>query len=107
MRQAPLADDWRDVADFVLGLVGMGRVQQQFFPDSSRPEVLVDIWFPEGTALRANEEVTLRVEQRFLKLEGVETVSEWIGSGVPRFYLPLDQVFPQNNVSQFIIVARI
>ena len=91
---------------FVLGLVGMGRVQQQFFPDSSRPEVLVDIWFPEGTALRANEEVTLRVEQRFLKLEGVETVSEWIGSGVPRFYLPLDQVFPQNNVSQFIIVAK-
>lgn len=91
---------------FALGLVGMGRVQQQFFPDSSRPEVLVDIWFPEGTALRANEEVTLRVEQRFLKLEGVETVSEWIGSGVPRFYLPLDQVFPQNNVSQFIIVAK-
>ena len=66
----------------------------------------MDIWFPEGTALRANEEVTLRVEQRFLKLEGVETVSEWIGSGVPRFYLPLDQVFPQNNVSQFIIVAK-
>lgn len=91
---------------FALGLVGMGRVQQQFFPDSSRPEVLVDIWFPEGTALRANEEVSLRVEQRFLKLEGVETVSEWIGSGVPRFYLPLDQVFPQNNVSQFIIVAK-
>ncbi|MDR2297389.1 MAG: efflux RND transporter permease subunit [Comamonas sp.] len=91
---------------FALGLAGMGRVQQQFFPDSSRPEVLVDIWFPEGTALRANEDVTLRVEQRFLKLEGVETVSEWIGSGVPRFYLPLDQVFPQNNVSQFIIVAK-
>ncbi|MDR0215308.1 MAG: efflux RND transporter permease subunit [Comamonas sp.] len=91
---------------FALGLAGMGRVQQQFFPDSSRPEVLVDIWFPEGAALRANEDVTLRVEQRFLKLEGVETVSEWIGSGVPRFYLPLDQVFPQNNVSQFIIVAK-
>ena len=91
---------------FALGIVGMGRVQQQFFPDSSRPEVLVDIWFPEGTALHANEEVTLRVEQHFMKLEGVASVSEWIGSGVPRFYLPLDQVFPQNNVSQFIIVAK-
>jgi multidrug efflux pump subunit AcrB len=50
---------------FVLGLAGMGKVQQQFFPDSSRPEVLVDIWFPEGTSLQANEEVTLRVEKRF------------------------------------------
>jgi multidrug efflux pump subunit AcrB len=41
-----------------------------------------------------------------LQLDGVESVSEWIGSGAPRFYLPLDQVFPQNNVSQFILVAK-
>jgi len=91
---------------FALGLVGMSRVQQQFFPDSSRPEVLVDIWFPEGTSLAANEAVTRRVEERFMQLDGVRTVSEWVGSGVPRFYLPLDQVFPQNNVSQFILVAQ-
>lgn len=90
---------------FVLGLVGMSKVQQQFFPDSSRPEVLVDLWFPEGTGMAANEAVTRRLESRLMGLDGVDTVSEWIGSGVPRFYLPLDQVFPQNNVSQFIIVA--
>ena len=105
-----IAHRWTTIAItvlvFALGLAGMARVQQQFFPDSSRPEVLVDIWFPEGTALAANEAVTHRVERRFLQLDGVETVSEWIGSGVPRFYLPLDQVFPQNNVSQFILVAR-
>jgi multidrug efflux pump len=40
---------------FALGIVGMGKVQQQFFPDSSRPEILVDIWFPEGTSFAANE----------------------------------------------------
>ncbi|MBW8720485.1 MAG: efflux RND transporter permease subunit, partial [Polaromonas sp.] len=67
---------------FALGIVGMGKVQQQFFPDSSRPEIIVDIWFPEGT------------------------VSTWLGSGVPRFYLPLDQVFPQTNVSQMIVVPK-
>ena len=89
---------------FVLGIVGMGRVQQQFFPDSSRPEVLVDLWFPEGTAFKANEAVTQAVEQRLLKEPGVQTVSTWIGSGVPRFYLPLDQVFPQTNVSQLIVI---
>jgi len=89
---------------FVLGIVGMGRVQQQFFPDSSRPEILVDLWFPEGTSFKANEAVTQAVEQRLLKAQGVQTVSTWIGSGVPRFYLPLDQVFPQANVSQIVVI---
>jgi len=89
---------------FVLGLVGMGRVQQQFFPDSSRPEVLVDLWFPEGTSFKVNETVTQAVEQRLLKQEGVQSVSSWIGSGLPRFYLPLDQVFPQANVSQIMVI---
>ena len=94
------------VLTFALGIVGMGQVQQQFFPDSSRPEVLVDIWFPEGTSFAANQAVTQRLEARLLQEEGVDTVSTWIGSGVPRFYLPLDQVFPQSNVSQFIIVPK-
>jgi multidrug efflux pump len=91
---------------FALGIAGMGRVQQQFFPDSSRPEIMVDLWFPEGTSFAANEETTKRVEQRLLKEAGVSSVSAWIGSGVPRFYLPLDQVFPQTNVSQFIVLAE-
>lgn len=90
---------------FALGIVGMGKVQQQFFPDSSRPEIMVDIWFPEGISFAANEEVAKRVEQRVMKEEGVKTVSTWVGSGVPRFYLPLDQVFPQTNVSQLIVLA--
>ncbi|PIT76542.1 efflux RND transporter permease subunit [Limnohabitans sp. B9-3] len=101
---------WKAIAAtvllFALGIVGMGRVQQQFFPDSSRPEILVDLWFPEGTSLKANEAVTQAVEQRMLQQEGVQTVSTWIGSGVPRFYLPLDQVFPQTNVSQLIVVPQ-
>jgi len=91
---------------FGLGIVGMGKVQQQFFPDSSRPEILVDLWFPEGTSFAANEEVARRVEERLRKEEGVTTVTTWIGSGVPRFYLPLDQVFPQTNVSQLIVLAK-
>ncbi|MFT4195857.1 efflux RND transporter permease subunit [Ottowia sp.] len=89
---------------FVLGLAGMGKVQQQFFPDSSRPEILVDLWFPEGTSFAANEEVAKRVEERLLVEPGVTGATLWVGSGVPRFYLPLDQVFPQTNVSQFILV---
>ena len=91
---------------FALGIVGMGRVPQQFFPDSSRPEIMVDIWFPEGTSFAANEVTARRVEQRLMQEEGVASVSSWIGSGVPRFYLPMDQVFPQTNVSQLIVLPK-
>jgi len=91
---------------FVLGIAGMGRVQQQFFPDSSRPEVLLDAWLPEGSSLAVNEEIALRIEARLMKEPGVSSVSTWVGSGVPRFYLPLDNIFPQSNVSQFIILPK-
>lgn len=91
---------------FALGIVGMGKVQQQFFPDSSRPEILVDLWSPEGTSFVANEEVTRRVERRLLGTEGVTGVTTWVGSGVPRFYLPLDQIFPQTNASQLIVQPK-
>ena len=91
---------------FALGIVGMGKVQQQFFPDSSRPEIMLDIWFPEGTSFAANEVTAKRVEARLLKEEGVMSVTTWVGSGVPRFYLPLDQVFPQTNVSQLIVLPK-
>jgi multidrug efflux pump subunit AcrB len=94
------------VLTFALGIAGMGKVQQQFFPDSSRPEILVDIWFPEGTSFAANEEASRRVEQRLMAEAGVASVSAWVGSGVPRFYLPLDQVFPQTNVTQFIVMPQ-
>jgi multidrug efflux pump len=94
------------IGSLVLGIVGMGKVQQQFFPDSSRPEIIVDLWFPEGTSYAANEAVTKRVEARVMKLEGIENVTTWVGSGVERFVLVLDQVFPQSNVSQMVVLPK-
>ncbi len=94
------------LASFALGLAGMGRVQQQFFPDSSRPELVVDLWLPEGSTLQQSELIAQRFETRLMQEAGVASVTTWIGSGVPRFYLPLDQVFPQGNVSQAIVLPR-
>ena len=94
------------VASFALGIVGMGKVQQQFFPDSSRPELLVDLWLPEGSTVQQSEAIAHRFEARLRQEAGVATVTTWIGSGVPRFYLPLDQVFPQSNVSQAIVLPK-
>ena len=94
------------VATFGLGIFGMGKVQQQFFPDSSRPEVLLELWYPEGTSFAANEATTARVEARLMQEAGVHSVTTWIGAGVPRFYLPLDSIFQQSNVSQIIILPK-
>ena len=94
------------VATFALGIVGMGKVQQQFFPDSSRPEIIVDFWLPEGATFAASEEVAKRFEKRMLAEPGVQSVTTWVGSGVPRFYLPLDQVFAQTNVTQLIVLPQ-
>ncbi len=94
------------LASFALGLAGMGRVQQQFFPDSARPELVVDLWLPEGSTVQQSEAVAQRFEARMLKEPGVQDVTTWIGSGVQRFYLPLDQIFPQSNVSQSILLPK-
>ncbi len=94
------------VASLALGVFGMSKVQNQFFPDSSRLEVLVDLWYPEGTSFVANEAVTKRVEQRLMQLDEVASTTTWVGSGVPRFALTVDQIFPQSNVSQILMLAR-
>jgi multidrug efflux pump subunit AcrB len=105
-----VVNKWKTIvitlALFALGIVGMGKVQQQFFPDSSRPEIMVELWLPEGSSFVASEEVAKRIERRLMSEEGVSSVSTWVGSGVPRFYLPLDQIFPQSNVSQLIVLAQ-
>jgi len=99
---------WKTIAAtaalFVLGIAGMGKVQQQFFPDSSRPEILVDLWLPEGSTIGASEAVAKRFEARLAKEAGVRSVTTWVGTGVPRFYLPLDLVFEAPNVSQSIVL---
>ena len=94
------------VGSLLLGVAGMGRVQNQFFPDSSRPEILLDMWYPEGTSFAANEAVTRRVEARVMKLDGVDHVTTWVGSGVERFVLTVDQIFPQSNVSQMVVLPK-
>ena len=88
------------------GIFALGKVQQQFFPDSSRPEILVDLWLPEGSTQRETESLARRFEARMMKEPDLESVTFWIGAGVPRFYLPLNQIFPQSNASQAILLPK-
>jgi multidrug efflux pump len=89
---------------FVLGLVGFRFIEQQFFPDSSRPELMVEMWLPEGSSFAATEAQAKKFEAFIRQQQGVENITTYVGTGSPRFYLPLDQIFPQTNVSQIVVL---
>ncbi|CAM3024317.1 efflux RND transporter permease subunit [Cupriavidus taiwanensis] len=89
---------------FGLGLYAFKFVEKQFFPDSSRPELMVELWMPEGTSFAQMETEAKRFEQRIGKDRDVASLTTFVGTGAPRFYLPLDQIFPQSNVAQVIVM---
>ena len=89
---------------FGLGVFGFKYIEKQFFPDSSRPELLVELWLPEGSSFAQTEAEAKRFEALMRKEQNVESVTMFIGSGAPRFYLPLDQILPQTNVAQAIVM---
>ncbi|GJI93389.1 resistance-nodulation-cell division efflux transporter [Duganella caerulea] len=91
---------------FALGVYGFKFIEKQFFPDSSRPELMVELWTPEGTTFSANEAQVKKFEAFIRKQEGVVSVTSYVGTGSPRFYLPLDQIFPQTNVSQIVVLPK-
>jgi len=94
------------LAIFALGVFGFRFIEQQFFPDSSRPELMVELWLPEGSAFAATEAQAKKFETFIRSQEGVESVTSYVGTGSPRFYLPLDQIFPQTNVAQIVVLPR-
>jgi multidrug efflux pump len=94
------------VAAFVLSLALFRFVPQQFFPDSTRLELMVDMELAEGSSLRATEAQARRLEVMLDGHEGVDNYVAYVGTGSPRFYLPLDQQLPQANFAQFVVRAR-
>jgi len=87
--------------------VGLFRfVPQQFFPASARPELLVDLRLPEGSSFAATLEQAKKLEAILDREAGIENYVTYVGSGSPRFYLPLDQQLAQSNFAQFVLTAK-
>ena len=96
---------------FVLSLVVLNTVvEKQFFPASSRSELLVDVWLPQGSSLKATERVATKVEKLLLNepefSKSIKDFASYIGNGSPRFYLPLDQQLFNDNFAQFVVVTK-
>jgi len=91
---------------FVVSIMGFGMVQQQFFPDSTRPELIVDLRLAEGSSYAASEQEVKKLETWLAKQKGIENYVAYVGSGSPRFYLPIDQQLAQRNFAQFVILTE-
>ena len=94
------------VAVFALSMFGFRFVQQQFFPSSNRPELIVDLWLPQGASFQATEAQVRRFEDKLKGDANIENYVAYVGNGSPRFYLPLDQQLGHPNFAQFVIVTR-
>ncbi|MBY4724558.1 MULTISPECIES: efflux RND transporter permease subunit [Burkholderia] len=91
---------------FVVALMGFTLVPQQFFPSSDRPELLVDLRLPEGASFAATLRETEQLEKAIDKRPEIDHSVNFVGSGAPRFYLPLDQQLQLPNFAQFVITAK-
>lgn len=98
------------LAAFVLAIAGFGKVQQQFFPDSTRLELIVDLRMTEGASYEATNTQAKKLElwlQRWNdEHKGIDNFVAYIGTGGPRFYLPLDIQLPHRGFGQFVILTK-
>ena len=88
---------------FILAVVGMGSVEKQFFPNSDRPELIVDVNLPPGTAFAATDKSVKNIEKMILAEPHAKDVTSYIGHGMPRFILPLNPELPNPAFAQIVV----
>lgn len=91
---------------FLCSLLSFRFIEQQFFPDSTRPELIVDLRMAEGASFAALEREMKKLEVWLDKQEEIENYVAYIGDGSPRFYLPIIQQLRQRNIAQIVILAK-
>ncbi|GER15061.1 efflux RND transporter permease subunit [Variovorax boronicumulans] len=91
------------IALFVLSILGMDVVKKQFFPISDRPEVLVEVQMPYGTAITQTSDATAKVEAWLSKQAEAQIVTSYIGQGAPRFFFAMGPELPDPSFAKIVI----
>jgi multidrug efflux pump len=91
---------------FIGSIVLFRFVPQQFFPASGRLELMVDLKLAEGASLSNTAEEVKRLEALLKDHAGIDNYVAYVGTGSPRFYLPLDQQLPAASFAQFVVLAK-
>jgi multidrug efflux pump subunit AcrB len=91
---------------FAASLYGFGFIQQQFFPASDRPELLVDLNLPQDASIYATEHEVERFEALLKGDPNIDRYSFYVGQGAIRFYLPLNVQLANDYFAQAVIVTK-
>ncbi len=94
------------VAALALAIVGSGLVPQQFFPNSDRPELIVELRIKEGSSFAATTEQVKKMEAVLAKDQDVKFYTAYTGAGQPRFYLSLDPELPNPGYAPFVVMTK-
>ncbi|WP_434290070.1 efflux RND transporter permease subunit [Celeribacter sp. SCSIO 80788] len=90
---------------FAVSVVGMSKVEQQFFPSSDRPEVLVDVTLRQNASIYATDSSIADFETWLGEQEEATFWTTYIGTGAPRVILTLEALTPGPNIGQLLIVT--
>lgn len=90
----------------VLSVMGLKLVPQQFFPNSTRAELIVDLRVKEGASFAATAEQVKRMEELLVKDEDVRFFTAYTGAGAPRFYLSLNPELPNPGYAQLVVMTQ-
>ncbi|ELY5218291.1 efflux RND transporter permease subunit [Yersinia enterocolitica] len=93
------------IAVFTVAILGMGLVKKQFFPTSDRPEVLVELQMPYGTAIEQTSAATAKIEAWLRKQKEAKIVTSYIGQGSPRFYLAMAPELPDPSFAKIVVLT--
>ncbi|UYG03405.1 efflux RND transporter permease subunit [Halomonas sp. LR3S48] len=93
------------IGAFVVAVLGMGVVNKQFFPTSDRPEVLVEVQMPYGTAIEQTSAVTAKVEAWLAEQPEATIVTAYVGQGAPRFYLAMAPELPDPSFAKIVVLT--
>jgi multidrug efflux pump subunit AcrB len=94
------------VALFALAIFGARHVQQQFFPASDRPELLINVTLPQSASMNATEETVARIEAILKTDPDIDYWTFYVGQGAIRFYLPLDAQLANAFFAQAVVVTK-
>ena len=90
---------------FFAALFGMDLVKQQFFPNSDRPEVLVEVTLPQGSSIETTKASVIKIENWLKPQAEARIISSYIGGGAPRFFVAYNPELPDPNFAKMIILT--
>ncbi|HVJ41586.1 MAG TPA: efflux RND transporter permease subunit [Dongiaceae bacterium] len=93
------------IASFLAAGAGMTLVKKQFFPNSDRPELLVEVQMPEGTSIEATDAVAKKVEAWLKNQPEAKIVTTYVGAGAPRFFISYNPELPDPSFAKIIVLT--